>query len=879
MIETYRRRAARPRGGEEAANGGGVDGEAGGKEESVRAAASQLIDASVKAVASQAFSRGGGPGLNAAGRMSPGLDAIDMQLSAGLASPYNSIQRWTWLNALRALTGAAGKRPPRRRANGRLGSEPPASPGDPAVASYRILQRLISGDGVRHHSMSDLDERDFSMVLNSFVNAGNMNMAHRIVALQERTQSHGGPPLSPVAYSILIKGYGRRRDAHNIEGVLRHARKNRVRPDTVMYNGLIDGYVNCDLIDEAYDTFATLVDGTGGRGGVDLRDGPRPNVRTYNTMLKGFARRGDLTTALELSDRMSKAGLWDDVTTNTLVNVAVKAEEFEVAEDILNNRTSFGQINGLRADPRHKGDGDGGRGQGQNQDQGQGGRRKHPNVEAYTELIDGYAKAGALDKALGALRLMRNRGVSPNEYTYTCVIGAMARAGKVAEAMKMLDFMSAPPSLSSSSSDDSRGFEDVSPTVITYNALITGMLTFDHSITSSRDGTNDNHNSGSSASSYAYASVLPAENDDDDGDIFVSEEQATYNARVVDSLGLLNRMIKDGVLPDPITVSAVVEGMGRCVPPRLREARTVLAKLERDGLVSGRNERAGTALIKASARTGDFDGAVAAYRAIDEPDLVAFNAFLDACTRTGRSDAAFEVFKKFVGRAAGTSTRAGGRRDVAAPESQSSSSSVATGGGGIKQKPDVVTFTVLISALLKMDTLPARKRVYRMYREMRMWGIRPDPGLVDVILDGMTRGGPLGLSRENVRFVALLLKDAEESDWSPGELEKRKRALRGILIYRAGEVGQGKGGDEDSVSGGGSGGSGWADVPPDDDDPLFAMKGWNKVDSGFRLWGSGMAGDQGDVNGDGGAEDERESVDEFLESHGWNDVDSGFRLF
>jgi hypothetical protein len=52
------------------------------------------------------------------------------------------------------------------------------------------------------------------------------------------------------------------------------------------------------------------------------------------------------------------------------------------------------------------------------------------------------------------------------------------------------------------------------------------------------------------------------------------------------------------------------------------------------------------------------------------------------------------------------------------------------------------------------------------------------------------------------------------------------------------------------------------------EDALFKKKGWNEVDSGFRLWGGGRM----NVKAKGGV------VDEFLERKGWNDVDSGFRI-
>ncbi len=56
----------------------------------------------------------------------------------------------------------------------------------------------------------------------------------------------------------------------------------------------------------------------------------------------------------------------------------------------------------------------------------------------------------------------------------------------------------------------------------------------------------------------------------------------------------------------------------------------------------------------------------------------------------------------------------------------------------------------------------------------------------------------------------------------------------------------------------------------DTEDPLFKKKGWNEIDSGFRLWGGG--------NVKMAEQSENASVDSFLASKGWNDMNSGFRL-
>merc|ERR1712113_172497 len=100
-------------------------------------------------------------------------------------------------------------------------------------------------------------------------------------------------------------------------------------------------------------------------------------------------------------------------------------------------------------------------------------------------------------------------------------------------------------------------------------------------------------------------------------------------------------------------------------------------------------------------------------------------------------------------------------------------------------------------------------------------------------------------------------------DWEPGEYDRRMRAVRGVFVGRMSEVWK-----QDEAR------YGMETFDGSAEDPLFKKKGWNKVDSGFRLWGGGF-----DKRMGGEEQQDGEDVDEFLEAHGWNDVDSGFRLF
>lgn len=124
----------------------------------------------------------------------------------------------------------------------------------------------------------------------------------------------------------------------------------------------------------------------------------------------------------------------------------------------------------------------------------------------------------------------------------------------------------------------------------------------------------------------------------------------------------------------------------------------------------------------------------------------------------------------------------------------------------------------------------------------------------------MTRGDRIGLQKKDVQFTLGVLRDAEVLPWKQGELEHRKQAVRAIVSGKMREIWK-----ENEEYYGING-----DAEPEDE--LFRKKGWNKMDSGFRMWGS-------DGNSISDSEPESKEIDEFLSSKGWNNVDSGFRLF
>ena len=676
-----------------------------------------------------------------------GSKAIYLQLqSATLVTPYNTVPESTLLAALRALTQL---------------SEAQISSGDgnreeirSLDLAFRILQRLVTGVGVRlqkNSRLCALSEKDFNMVLNAFSNAGRMDMAHRIVALQERTPS--APRPSKVTYSILLKGYGRSGDVSYIDLLVSSAEKNGIVPDTILLNSLIDAYINCNALAKARVVFEQMLPDTADPPSVFADyPSPRANLRTYNIMMKGLANIGDTVSALALADKMKQQRKWDSVTTNTLVHAAVVAKKYDMAEDMLTKRT-------FKANDKHY--------------------PQHPNVEAYTDLLDAYAKDGELGKAACLFELMKERSVQANEFTYTCFIAGLARQGEIEQAKQMLALM-----ISSG----------LRPTSVTCSAFISAII----------------------------ASSETSEDPDD------------LDSKVDQGCSMLRICMKTGIRPSTATIATIVEAMGRCRPPRVSEALVLVDKLESDKIIPVASPKVITAVIRACGYAGEVSAALDALRRLEKPDLVAINAFLSVCCKCNCESTALQVFEFHFRQ----------KRSV------------------YRLAPDVITYSTLISSLMKTKkTLPKATKLYHEMREQDK--VLPDKTLIDIILKAMLRHAPsANLSRNEALFITKVLQDAELLTWDTDQLGRRKRAVQAVLADLLRDTWK-KDKDVDQL---------FSSTIGDD---LLQRKGWNKVDSGFSLWGRGRPSPESA----GAFESSKDTpADTFLSKHGWNDVDSGFRI-
>ena len=694
------------------------------------------------------------------------VEAINLQLSLSgcVMDPFDKVPRLTFVKALQALTtwnevdSSASLSRQQKIANMH------------STISFRILQRLITGVGVRNLKGNErVFEKDINMVLNTFSNSGQMDVCQRIVSLQLRSER--APPISPTGYSILVKGYGKLGDLKRVSGVLRHATKNpSIQPDIVFMNSLIAAYVNCNAMDKAQEVFdqmrRTRDDAADPTQNNDwFREMPRPNKRTYNTILKGYAQTHDLKKALELFESMKTLSMWDAVSVNTLVQVALVSHDYDVARNLLDQYTS-------PCDMVAHGHGN----------------YRHPNTEAYTHLLDCLAKSGRLSDSLAVFQLMRQRGITQNEVTFTCLVSGLARHGKFDEAHQMLSHMST----------------IVPPTVVTYNSFIAAVL----------------HNTTSHSSNKTEA----------------LRSLSLSNDGMEEALKIFGCMIKNGIKPDPISVSTIIDAMGRCSEPRVGEAVRLVSDLRTQNVEAAYDVRVLTSLLRTCGLGNDINGALMAFKKISKPDVIAVNALLDACCRCDRGSIAMKIFGHFFG-------------------NQTSSEYQVENG---RLKPDLISYSTLIGHHINSEVSQSRETAVKLYSSMKETSeINPDIGLVDSILRRLLTFARSGrLSESEISLIVSVIRDAESLDWSEGFLERRKRAVRVVLSDCLKQMRYGDAYVSKVLS------------EIDNDDDLFRRKGWNQMDSTFRLLGANT----GDMLSS------TSNKDEFLKSKGWNSVDSGFRI-
>ncbi|CAA0814169.1 Pentatricopeptide repeat-containing protein -mitochondrial [Striga hermonthica] len=156
-----------------------------------------------------------------------------------------------------------------------------------------------------------------------------------------------------------------------------------------------------------------------------FKDNIPPTKHTYNMLVHGWCRIGQIETARKTVDEMRAHGFRPDTVTYTrFIQSYCHEKDFRKVDSTLVEMERDG-IN--------------------------------PDMVTYTIMVQAYGKAKEINKAMEIYALMKTYNCSPNALFYTAFISALSRAGRVKEAEEVFDDMSK---------------QGVVPDVETYNMLI-----------------------------------------------------------------------------------------------------------------------------------------------------------------------------------------------------------------------------------------------------------------------------------------------------------------------------------------------------------------------------------------------------------------------
>lgn len=230
-----------------------------------------------------------------------------------------------------------------------------------------------------------------------------------------------------------------------------------MEPNVITFNSLINGYAKKGSLKMALQTFEEMK-----LANVAVDE------RTFNILLNACAKRGDAAKMLAIFEEMKSKGFKPDaIACSQLIrtcsgNVKRTEHEYDVDDNNSNNINDNNNNENVTMQSRNKGvQQDVGKlwdlmleiG-------GEGGGVAQPSVATYNAAIAGYVKQGMLDKALEKLQEMKERkqrmvddgekkkknsgsggDVAPSVVTYTILVDGFGRAGDLDKAVELFKDM------------------------------------------------------------------------------------------------------------------------------------------------------------------------------------------------------------------------------------------------------------------------------------------------------------------------------------------------------------------------------------------------------------------------------------------------------
>ncbi|XP_017230210.1 pentatricopeptide repeat-containing protein At5g25630 [Daucus carota subsp. sativus] len=225
----------------------------------------------------------------------------------------------------------------------------------------------------------------------------------------------GGHKPSLITYTTLLAACTMQKRFNFIHSIISHVEDNGMQPDSVFFNAVVNAFAECGNMDEAMkhlmkmkksgirlstSTFNTIIKGYGIAGKpeeglkvlelMSREDNVRPNLRTYNVLIRAWCNKNNTAEAWNVVRLMLASGLRPDIITyNTILSAYAQYGQTKLAEGIILEMQK---------------------------------NRVCPNERTCGIIIGGFCKEGKMNDALGFVYRMRDFGVRPNLVEFNSLI-------------------------------------------------------------------------------------------------------------------------------------------------------------------------------------------------------------------------------------------------------------------------------------------------------------------------------------------------------------------------------------------------------------------------------------------------------------------------
>lgn len=299
---------------------------------------------------------------------------------------------------------------------------------------YRDVERTLSI--AEEVSSEDMDEILLSSIIEACVRSNRADLLTRIL---ERQRNEGDQRTKgPQTYGSIIRAYGFIKDIGGVWAMWREMRGRHIVPTSVTMGCMVEALIanghieaGCDLVHELMADpqtrslmnaviYCSVLKGLSHKKRFDrvwtlyqemLEENLQFSIVTYNTLVDACARNGEMSRIPALLKEMTEKGIDPNVITySTIVKGYCLDNRLDMACELLETMKTTIKV--------------------------------APDEITYNTLLDGCARHGLYEKAMGLLADMQEQGVAPSNFTLSVLVKLARRSNQLEKAFEFCEEIS-----------------------------------------------------------------------------------------------------------------------------------------------------------------------------------------------------------------------------------------------------------------------------------------------------------------------------------------------------------------------------------------------------------------------------------------------------